>query len=124
MSNSLTGGCLCGAVRFQAAGAPRFGIRCYCRDCQHVSGGGHLPQVAVTRNEVTIDGPLKVHASTSDAGFAIEIAFCRDCGSPIYKSTARAEDIMFIAAGAFDDPTAVPDLRPVFEDGRLPWDSA
>ena len=49
MTGTHSGGCLCGASRFAFEGAPKFAIQCFCRDCQHVSGGGHLPQMAVDR---------------------------------------------------------------------------
>ncbi|RYD89156.1 MAG: aldehyde-activating protein, partial [Sphingomonadales bacterium] len=36
----FTGGCLCGAVRYEAAGEPIVSGHCYCSDCRKASGSG------------------------------------------------------------------------------------
>jgi len=38
-----TGGCLCGALRYEAEGEPLFTGHCYCTDCQKASGSGFIP---------------------------------------------------------------------------------
>ena len=38
MKDRVSGGCLCGAIRFEAAANPAFQLLCHCRDCQTVSG--------------------------------------------------------------------------------------
>jgi len=47
MSNPRTGGCLCGAIRYQTLGEPAFTLRCHCRDCQRQSGAAHVPAARV-----------------------------------------------------------------------------
>ena len=118
----LTGACLCGATRYVAAGPGKFAITCYCRDCQRVTGTGHAPQLALDRAGFAVEGPLKIYHATSDSGFALEFGFCGDCGSPLTKTTARAESLIFVYAGSLDDPTLFTDPKPVFEAGRQPWD--
>ena len=44
-----SGGCLCKKVRYEASDDVVNSIQCYCRDCQHMSGGGNAPQFAVKR---------------------------------------------------------------------------
>jgi hypothetical protein len=122
MSDVHEGGCLCGATRYRISEAPRFAITCYCRDCQHVSGGGHAPQIAVARTALSVSGPLKVHHGKAASGSALEFGFCSDCGAPITKTTTRAPELVFVYAGSLDDPAILPELRPVFEAARQPWD--
>ena len=43
MSQPRTGGCLCGAIRYETVGDPVFTLRCHCRDWQRQSGAAHVP---------------------------------------------------------------------------------
>ncbi|SPH24449.1 hypothetical protein DEA8626_03501 [Defluviimonas aquaemixtae] len=122
MSEQHEGGCLCGATRYVFSGAPRFAIRCYCRDCQRVSGGGHAPQIAVGRDGLTVTGALKIHRRTAESGSDLEFGFCGECGSPLTKSTSRAPEIAFLYVGSLDNPAIVAEFKPVFEAARQPWD--
>jgi hypothetical protein len=124
MANVQKSGCLCGASRFEIIGEGEFTIQCYCRDCQHVSGGGNLPQYVVKRNAVRMTGPIKTHCRKSEAGNDLMIGFCSDCGSPLFKTTSRASDKTFVTAGALDDPTIFSDSKRVYEDSRQPWDKS
>ncbi len=116
------GGCLCGATRYRIAGAPRFAITCYCRDCQHVSGGGHAPQMAVAQSDLSVTGTLKIHRRKAVSGSDLEFGFCAECGAPLTKATSRAPELVFVYAGSLDDPSILPEPRPVFEASRQPWD--
>ena len=122
MPTDLTGRCLCGAITVTMGAPAKFGIRCYCRDCQHVSGSSHADQVGFDKSVVTVDGPLKTHSGTAPSGSTLGFQFCGSCGAPVLKSTTRAPDLVFVYAGVLDDPSAVPELKPVFTESRPPWD--
>jgi len=121
MTDQLQGGCLCGASRYQA-GAGKFAIRCYCRDCQHVSGGGHLPQVAVDADSLRHTGPIKTFGQKADSGSDLGFSFCGDCGAPLFKTTSKAPELAFLMVGSLDDPSGIEIGSEVFEAGRQPWD--
>lgn len=59
MSEKLTGGCLCGATRDIITAAPKFAIRCWCRDCQQVSGVSNRPQIALLRGVLQATRPRR-----------------------------------------------------------------
>lgn len=124
MAETLTGRCLCGNCRLTAEGPPRFAILCYCRDCQQVSGAAALPQVGVTRDGLTLSGPVEPFRRQSDSGCDQEQGFCRTCGSVLYRTTERAAEIAFVPAGILDAPAQLPEFRPVYEDSRPAWDAA
>ena len=54
MAQALTGGCLCGAVRYKVSGDLIFSGRCYCDDCRKTSGTGHNAVFAVPEQAVSI----------------------------------------------------------------------
>ncbi len=124
MTNPRTGGCLCTKVRYETAGEVVHAIQCYCRDCQHMSGGGNAPQLAVPRDTVTMSGPLKTFGVKADSGNDVELGFCGECGSPIYKTTSYMPELIFLFAGSLDDPAAFTPRHKVYEDRRQPWDES
>ena len=88
VSKSVEGSCLCGAAANQAIADEKYAIQSYCRDCQHISGGAKLPQIAVPSDGFVSTGNAKVYDTTSDTGNTVRLTFCGDCGSPLHKSTS------------------------------------
>ena len=124
MTATSSGGCLCEKVRYEISGETVFSIQCYCRDCQHMTGGGNAPALAVRRDTVTLSGPLKTYALKSDAGNDLELGFCGECGSPIYKTTTFKPELIFFFAGSLDDPVKFSVGAKVYETSRQPWDTS
>ena len=119
---SVSGGCLCGAVRYECAADAQFSIMCCCRQCQHISGAGHAPQFALPREAVALSGPVQVYAMRADSGNDVTTAFCATCGSPMYKTSSGFAQFMFFHAGTMDDPSAYQPQQVVWARGRHAWD--
>ena len=49
MTSGFSGGCLCGAVRYESSAEPMFAGHCQCTDCRKTSGTGHSSHLAVPR---------------------------------------------------------------------------
>jgi len=124
MGSTSHGGCLCGASSYQFQGDVKFAIDCYCTDCQKVSGGGHLPQIAVSEEAFSSTGPIKTYVKGSDAGNELGFSYCGECGSPLFKSTSKMPDTRFIYAGSLTKPPQTSFDRKVFESSRQPWDAS
>jgi hypothetical protein len=118
----LTGGCLCGAVRYEVTAQPQVSIVCYCRQCQQITGTGHAPQFGVPRTRVVIGGPLKSYGLVADSGNKVTSAFCGDCGCPVSKASSGYGEIMFIHAGTLDSPETFKPTAAVWVNSRQPWD--
>ena len=58
MAQTLTGGCLCGAVRYKVSADLIFSGKCYCEDCRKTSGSGHGSVYAVPEQSVAVTGKL------------------------------------------------------------------
>src|SRR5690242_7938610 len=114
---SLTGGCLCGATRYQCAVQPCDVHYCHCRLCQKAFGNvfavfGSLPAVALlfTRRRP------RLFRSTPHA----ERGFCGTCGTPLTFRYLRSEWIA-VSIGSLDRPEAVrPDMHWGIES-QVPW---
>ena len=122
-TQARSGGCLCGAVRYEAPHGPLSTLVCHCRDCQK-QGGGAMSVIAVYRRaDVRIEGALRAFESFADSGETVIRWFCGGCGSPIYSETAhsRAKNLVLIKAGTFDD---ISDLKPTthfWASSAQPW---
>lgn len=105
MSKSYTGGCACGAVRYEIAAEPVFSNHCQCRHCQHESGTGHGSYLTFpSRKDVTLTGKTAEWGVVADSGNVKTRGFCPTCGSPVYLNFAAMPDIFTIHAASLDEP--------------------
>jgi hypothetical protein len=122
LSQRLKGGCLCGAVRYEAKAEPQFSIICCCRQCQQLTGTGHAPQFALPKAPVTVSGDPKVYRVTADSGNVVSCAFCSNCGSPVHKASSGYPDVVFFYAATLDDPSLFKPQAAVWAKSKQPWD--
>src|SRR6266540_3929418 len=84
MKIPFTGGCACGAIRYECSAEPIMTFKCHCRDCQRVTGGGFVAGLLVPASAFRlIKGQLRYHFTPSLAGGKHKRGFCAECGSRI-----------------------------------------
>jgi hypothetical protein len=106
MAALLTGGCACGAVRYECSGEPIFSGNCYCRDCQRSSGTAMASVLGVPKAAVKVlKGEARYFEVTADSGKKISRGFCSTCGTPLFSLLAAMPDLMGIKASSLDDPS-------------------
>ncbi len=117
-----TGGCLCGAIRFEIAADPLTGVSCHCRDCQYVSGGAEANIAVFPRAAFTLrQGTERVYRSTADSGREIWRSFCPVCGTPLFSGGEAHPDLLFVRAGCLDDPSAFQRRLHIWTDSAPSW---
>ncbi|MPZ41418.1 MAG: GFA family protein [Rhizobiales bacterium] len=94
----MTGGCLCGAVRFSAAPAKREVGACHCGMCRRWSAGPFLVLDCERSLEIEDATNLGVYRSSEWA----ERCFCKQCGTPLFYRLVE-KDFYAVSAEAFDD---------------------
>ena len=105
MSKAFTGGCACGAVRYEISAEPVFMGDCQCRDCQLRSGTGHGSYLTFPgRPSVKLAGEAKHWDVAGDNGNVKTHAFCPTCGSPVYLTFSLMPDLLSVHAASLDDP--------------------
>src|SRR5260370_31128027 len=102
MSEAYTGGCACGAIRYEISGEPMAQNDCQCRDCQHKSRTGHGSYLTFPhKRSVKLEGEAKHWDIVCDSGNVKTRAFCPTSGSPVYMTcTAMPELVTVHAASA------------------------
>ena len=123
MKLPLTGGCACGAIRYEATAEPVVMFHCHCRDCQRASGGPFTSFVIVPAEAFRFSqGSVRLHDSPSHRGGKTHRGFCADCGSPILAKTDANPDIVAIRTASLDDPSWFNPQMDVWTSDAHPWD--
>jgi hypothetical protein len=104
MTEVYTGGCACGAVRYEIATEPLFQNHCQCRDCQYESGTGHGSYLTFAREGVKQSGEPKLWNLMADSGNPKTRAFCPTCGTPVHLTFSAMPALFTVHAASLDDP--------------------
>jgi hypothetical protein len=119
LMTTMTGGCLCGQVRYTVTGGPMRSYVCHCRDCQHSTGSCFASGVSFPAASVNLQGELKTFDAVGGSGQTVHRNFCPNCGSWVTGSSNP--DYISVLVGTLDDPTAfVPELEQ-FCGSAQPW---
>jgi hypothetical protein len=122
MSAVITGGCLCKNVRFAYTGTLGAAAYCHRSDCRKCTGSAFNVSVGVERAhfEITVGLP-KDFVKKGDSGNEHTRHFCPDCGSPLFTSSPRHPDRLYLKAGAFDDPTLIQPTYQSWTRSSVSW---
>ena len=122
MPNTVTGGCACGAVRYEYSGDPVFMGNCHCRDCQRTTGGAYVAGIGVPESALKITGIVKYHELAGDSGKRVSRGFCPSCGSRLFSAIEARPEIVAILAGSLDDPSIYKPTVDIYTSSAQPWD--
>ena len=121
MTAPLTGGCLCGGVRFEVTAPLESAGYCHCRRCQRRTGAAASPSARIARGSLRIlAGEELVRAYEPPDGFAKE--FCSACGGALWSRHPRDPEVIGVRLGAFDED---PGIRPSYRQYvayAAPWE--
>ena len=117
----LTGGCLCGAVRFEVAEPLVSAGYCHCTRCQRRTGTAASAQARIVPGSLRVlSGDELIRAYEPPDGFAKH--FCSACGSALWSRCPEDPEIVSVRLGTFDgDPGIRPSAR-TFVAYAAPWE--
>jgi hypothetical protein len=119
---TLTGGCLCGAVRYEVNGDPIVTAHCHCEHCRKTAGAGHTTIAAFPKSAVKMTGTLKTYRIKADSGMLTARAFCPECGSWMSEAPESMPDAVAITVATLDNPEALQPQMRFYEKRRISWD--
>jgi hypothetical protein len=119
ISMTLTGGCHCGAIRFEASGSPKTHALCHCGDCRRHSGAPLVGWAMYAHDAVkVVRGTPKVYESSAHG----RRHFCPDCGTGLFYVNARIlPGLIDVQSATFDDPGAIPAQAHIQIAERITW---
>lgn len=119
----IDGSCHCGAIRYEAEVDPASVGICHCTDCQALTGSAFRVTISAAAADFQLTaGTPKIYMKTADSGARRSQAFCGDCGSPIYTTSAgRHPETIGIRVGTVRQRRELKPTRQVWRNSALPW---
>ncbi len=118
---SITGGCLCGAIRYTSSSEPVMQAVCHCRNCQKQAGSAFSIIVGVPESALAIEGATTDYQDCGETGSPVLRQFCGTCGSPLFSRVAAAPGLVFVKAGTLDDPDSFAPQVQVWTKSKQNW---
>jgi hypothetical protein len=120
-----TGGCQCGAIRYQISEAPQLVYTCHCRECQRLTGSAFSMALVTNTETFSLTGaaprPLQ---RTADSGRTVTRWVCPDCGTWIWsgpKPDPATPDALRVRAGTLDDTSWLRPTVHFWTRSAQPW---
>lgn len=115
------GGCLCGALRYEAHGEPMHAGYCFCSDCRKSSGSGFIPFMSFSAKAVRFTGQARQFVSKAYRGGDAVRNTCPTCSSLVFGGVVGESDSFTIYAGSLDDPSLFQPQIGIFNKSRPSW---
>ena len=118
----LTGGCLCGGVRFALSAPPTLAGYCHCTRCQRRTGTSSSAQAFIADDTFSFVEGEELVAGWRHPDGGMEKCFCRRCGAHVASRDPDSGAIRSVRMSAFDtDPGVRPSFR-AFVAYAAPWE--
>jgi hypothetical protein len=104
----FSGGCLCGAIRYEVDAEPKRIANCHCDDCRKATGAAYATNIFVDEAAVVVtQGAPKSFNHTADSGNTMTKQFCDNCGSQLFGFSSGGSGLKSVKVGSIDDASFV-----------------
>lgn len=118
----LSGGCQCGALRYEIRQAPLMAYNCHCTNCQRIGGGAFSTPITVLEDAfVFTQGEPRTFEWTSDAGTRRYGWLCGACGCRIAHGGTPSIGVLSVRSGTLDDTSWVEPVGDIWTRSAQPW---
>lgn len=115
---SLTGGCLCGAIRYQANDRPLYVVHCHCSMCRRFTGAAFATFVGFASQTVEFTRGALISYRSSSKGIR---GFCEHCGSSMSFYDEIDPDTIWLTVGSLDHPDKVSPTEHWYSANMVEW---
>ena len=117
---TFTGGCLCGAVRFQITADPGPSRICWCRDCQRIASNG-TANVIFPSESIHVAGATGRYEKAADSGNTVTRRFCPACGTQLFSDSTGRPGLTVVRLGTLDDPSSIRPTANIWSGSAPSW---
>jgi len=118
MAEPLSGGCLCGHLRYEITGPVSVVANCHCSMCRRAAGAPFVTWAVVARTGFRFTEGTPARYASSESCTRL---FCPRCGTPVVFEDARRPDHVDVTTGSLDEPELVPPDRHIWTSAQLGW---
>ncbi len=118
MDEIVTGGCLCGDIRYRINSTPVEALYCHCKMCRSAHGAPIVAWLTVPRTgfSITAGDPVAYNSSAK----AIRCS-CGRCGTPLTWQAIDSPGLIDVGIATLDDPAAVEPSLHIWTESRIAW---
>jgi hypothetical protein len=122
MTQTLEGGCACGAVRYRLASAPMFVNCCHCTWCQRETGSAFVINAIIETSRVElVRGETMAVSTASESGTPQIIHRCQACHVALWSHYGGRTKAAFVRAGTLDKPNPIEPDAHIYARSKLRW---
>jgi hypothetical protein len=114
----IEGGCLCGAVRYHATGAPYNITHCHCRTCRRASGAAFVSWASFPATSFAFTFGAPTHFASS---INVIRTFCQRCGTPLTYQRHDLSEEIDVTLCSLDEPEQFIPEDHTWTNSKLPW---
>ncbi len=115
-----TGGCQCGAVRYEVTGAPVDLYVCHCTECRAQSASAFGISFRVMPQQVrVVSGALKRWSRKATVGGLLDCIFCENCGSRLFHGDLSGTEEISVKGGSLDEPLDLSAAKHIWTKSKL-----
>jgi hypothetical protein len=114
----LTGGCLCGAVRYEIDAPPINRTACHCTICRRASGAPFVAWLSVATSAFRLVAGEPAGFKSSEHATR---TFCASCGTPLTFRSVQADGEIDVTTSSLDEPDVAAPLDHTFVRSKLSW---
>lgn len=115
-----TGGCQCGAIRYEIRGEPVDLYICHCSECRGQSGSAFGISVIVRSADLhLVSGEPRIWSRLAAIRGTLDCAFCPTCGSRVWHGNPATEAVVSVKGGSLDNPPDLSDARHIWLKSKL-----
>jgi hypothetical protein len=120
-SKLIIGGCLCGALRYNAGTQTTFMGYCCCDDCQKTSGSGFIPFVGLPPGALKVSGSYKLNQKKQNDGRSSDRYHCAECASLVFGGEPGNPNGNTIYGGTLDDTSLFKPTMAIMTKFKPEW---
>lgn len=118
----VTGGCLCGSLRYSLGAMPKAVYRCHCKDCQRLSGTNHSVSMLIAAGDLTLtDGQSAGFDKVADSRRVVRLHSCPQCGTRVFNEPLATPEYLVLRPGTLDDMSWAEPVGNIWTDSRVAW---